>query len=115
MAFMDTTDQYVLFGNLIDNCIEAVNRLEEGHIKNILVNVHREKGFVIVCTENSYTGELEWKDGHLSTSKADKASHGFGMLSIEHIVNKYKGKFSINPEGHVFRISIVFPVQMQIA
>ena len=33
LNFMETTDLYVLFGNLIDNCIEAVSQLPEGETK----------------------------------------------------------------------------------
>ena len=110
LNFMETTDLYVLFGNLIDNCIEAVSRLPEEENKNIQVTVRRDKGFVIVSTENSYQGELKWADGRLRTSKADKSNHGFGLLSIERIIKRYNGRYSINPENHVFCINIVFPV-----
>ena len=82
LNFMETTDLYVLFGNLIDNCIEAVSKLPEAENKNIQVTVRRDKGFVIVSTENSYQGELKWADGRLRTSKTDKNNHGFGLLSI---------------------------------
>ena len=110
LNFMETTDLYVLFGNLIDNCIEAVSKLPEAENKNIQVTVRRDKGFVIVSTENSYQGELKWADGRLRTSKADKSNHGFGLLSIERIIKRYNGRYSINPENHVFCINIVFPV-----
>lgn len=110
LNFMDTTDLYVLFGNLIDNCIEAVSKLPGDEVKNIQVTVRRDKGFVIVATENGYVGELQWSGKRLRTSKADKSNHGFGMLSIENIVHKYSGRYSINVEDHIFYMNIVFPV-----
>ncbi len=110
LNFMETTDLYVLFGNLIDNCIEAVSRLPKEENKIIQVTVRRDKGFVIVSTENSYQGELKWADGRLRTSKADKSNHGFGLLSIERIIKRYNGRYSISPDNHVFCINIVFPV-----
>lgn len=108
---IETTDLYVLFGNLIDNCIEAVSQLEEGQVKNIQVTVRREKGFVIISTENGYVGQLKWYGGRLRTSKDDKRNHGYGMLSIGNIVHKYGGRYSIKTEDQVFYMSIVLPLQ----
>ncbi len=107
--FMGTTDQYILFGNLLDNAIEAVSRLPEGEVKNIQVTVRRDKGFVIITTENGYAGELQWDGGRLRTSKKDKQSHGFGILSIEKIVHKYGGRYSISTEDQIFAMNIVLP------
>ncbi len=107
--FMGTTDQYILFGNLLDNAIEAVSRLPEGEVKNIQVTVRRDKGFVIITTENGYAGELQWNGGRLRTSKKDKQSHGFGILSIEKIVHKYGGRYSISTEDQIFAMNIVLP------
>ena len=107
--FMGTTDQYILFGNLLDNAIEAVSQLPEGEVKNIQVTVRRDKGFVIITTENGYAGELEWDGGRPRTSKKDKQSHGFGILSIEKIVHKYGGRYSINTEDRIFSMNIVLP------
>ena len=113
LDFIGTTDLYVLFGNLIDNAIEAVSKLPESEIKNIQVNVRRDRGFVIVTIENSYTGELAWSEGRLITSKSDKRNHGYGIRSIEKIVHKYNGRYSISTEDHIFSMNIVFPAGMQ--
>ena len=111
LDFMETTDLYVLFGNLIDNCIEAVSRLPENEVRNIQVMVRRDKGFVIVTTENPFQGELQWTGGRLRTSKPDQDNHGFGLLSIEKIVKKYDGRYSISTDDHIFAMNIVFPVK----
>lgn len=113
LDFIGTTDLYVLFGNLIDNAIEAVSKLPENEIKNIQVNVRRDRGFVIVTIENSYTGELAWSEGRLITSKSDKRNHGYGIRSIEKIVHKYNGRYSISTEDHIFSMNIVFPAGIQ--
>lgn len=112
LNFMETTDLYVLFGNLVDNCIEAVSRLPENEVRNIQVMVRREKGFVIVTTENGFQGELKWAGGRPRTSKPDQENHGFGLLSIEKIVNKYGGRYSISTDDHIFTMSIVFSVKV---
>ena len=107
--FMGTTDQYILFGNLLDNAIEAVSQLPEGEVKNIQVTVRRDKGFVVITTENGYAGQVQWVDGRLSTSKKDKQNHGYGILSIEKIVHKYGGRYSIDTDDQIFTMNIVLP------
>ncbi len=109
--FMETTDLYVLFGNLIDNAIEAVQKLPQEEVRNIQVTVRRERGFVVITTENGYAGTLEWTDGRPGTSKEDKQNHGFGLLSIEKIVHKYGGRYSISTDDQIFCMSILFPSQ----
>ena len=109
LNFMETTDLYVLFGNLIDNCIEAVSKLPEDEARYIQIMVRREKGFLIITTENCFQGELKWKQGRPMTSKPDQEYHGFGILSIEKIVKKYDGRYSISADDHIFIMNIVFP------
>ena len=65
---------------------------------------------MIITTENRYVGELQWRAGRLFTSKEDKDNHGYGMLSIENIVHKYGGRYSISTEDQVFCMNIVLPV-----
>ena len=56
-------------------------------------------------------GELHWTDGRLRTSKNDTQNHGFGILSIEKIIHKYGGRYSIQTDDHIFTMNIVFPVK----
>ena len=114
LNFMETTDLYVLFGNLIDNCIEAVSQLSETEVKNIQVTVRQEKGFVIITTENGYAGELHWVNGRPKTSKKDQENHGYGILSIEQITKKYGGSYSIQNEEHIFTMNLVFPISQPV-
>ncbi|MBR1685705.1 MAG: sensor histidine kinase [Clostridia bacterium] len=110
VAFMETTDLYVLFGNLLDNCIEAVTKLPPEEVKNIQVTVRKDRSFAVITTENGYMGELHWSGGRLRTSKGDKNNHGFGMLGMENIVHKYGGRYSISTDHQIFSMNIVFPI-----
>ena len=47
------------------------------------------------------------------TSKDDKQNHGFGILSIEKIIHKYGGRYSIQTDDHIFVMNSVFPVNME--
>ena len=112
LQFMDTTDAFVMFGNIMDNCIEAVELLEEEQ-RYILVNVLRNGGFVLIHTTNHYSADIGWKDGLPQTTKPDQKEHGFGMLSIETVVKRYNGEMSIRTENGIFDLNIIIPIPKQ--
>lgn len=110
LSFMDTTDTFVMFGNIMDNCIEAVEPLEEEE-RYILVNVLRNGGFILIHTTNHYKADLGWtEEGLPQTTKSDQKEHGFGMLSIETVVKRYNGELSIRAEDGIFELNIILPV-----
>jgi len=42
------------------------------------------------------------------TTKEDHGFHGFGMKSIQMVVEKYHGYFSIRSENQLFVLNVVF-------
>ena len=107
---MKQSDIYSLFGNAIDNAIEAVERIEDDEKRCIIVRVKKSRGMVLVHIENYYNGELSFKGGLPQTTKKDKRYHGFGMKSIRMIVEKYHGYFSTKSTDGIFSLDILLPV-----
>lgn len=100
-----------LFGNLLDNAIEAVSRVEDAERKNISLLIRRRGDFLSVYEENYYEGELRWGREVPETTKTDSRYHGFGMKSIRMIVENHGGNVSIRAEDGVFNMNILFPVK----
>lgn len=109
IAFMDDADVYSLFGNALDNSIEAVLKLEECDKRVIGVVVYKKAGLITMNINNSYSGKITLKDGLPVTTKGDSFYHGFGMKSIKMIVAKYGGKMNISLDRSVFSLSIIIP------
>lgn len=107
MSFMSDGDIYAMFGNLVDNAIEAVMGLDEGD-RSIGLKVREELGMVYVNIYNRYSGEVTFSGGLPQTAKADKTAHGYGLKSIAMLVRKYDGELHIDADGGVFSVSIVF-------
>lgn len=109
LDFMTEGDLYCLFGNIIDNALEAVNGHRRARAQGCEFCLIKSKNdMLVVQTENYFAGELVFKDGLPQTTKGDKNYHGFGMRSIRMIVNKYGGALSAKAEDGVFYLNIIF-------
>ena len=104
---MSDTDIYSLFGNMIDNAIEAVKHFEPGK-RTIGLSVKNVKNFVVVNIYNRFEGDLSFENGLPLTTKQNRPFHGYGLKSIRNIVEKYNGNMRISTDNHVFSLTIVF-------
>ncbi len=110
IGFLPSGDIYALFGNALDNAIEAVRHLDDIGRRNISVNVHSQGQLLSIHVENYYDGELQFRDDLPVTNKGDKAYHGFGMRSMQLIAEKYDGYLAVGAKDDVFRLDIVIPI-----
>ncbi len=109
LDFITPTDMYSLFGNALDNAIEAVSELEISK-RNISLFVKRVGNMLSVHIENYYDGErLIDENGLPKTTKSDEIYHGFGMLSMRTITEKYGGTLAFEADGNIFSLNIMFP------
>jgi hypothetical protein len=106
LSFMEPVDLFTLFGNMLDNAIEAVKDLPKEK-RSISLEVSEKLGMLRIREENPYT-DLDVKDGKLITTKSDKESHGFGVRSMELVAQKYEGVLSYEMENGVFVLTIMF-------
>ena len=110
LNFMRESDIYSLFGNILDNAIEAADKLEESEQKVIKLSVEKQGYFVSIHEENYFSDKLEFEDGLPRTTKPDTVYHGFGMKSIRMLAEQYDGSVKICSEGNRFILDIMFPV-----
>ncbi len=109
LSFIKNSDLYALLGNILDNAIEAVDKVDDQTKRCINFIVEKKHGAVTVCADNYYTGEIvKDENGIIVTKKTDESRHGFGLKSIREIANRYDGIFDVNTEKDIFRLSIVF-------
>lgn len=109
--FIEMADICSIFSNMIDNAIEACNKIEDGNIekeiklRGTIVN----KFFVIKC-ENSKVNNIKLKENKILTDKKDSFLHGIGISSIESSVEKYRGNTEISLSENKFVITILIPL-----
>ena len=84
LAFMDELDLYTLFGNALDNAIEANRKISNVHERWISVQIQNKKGILLVEIVNPYEGSLVYDSNHMPvTSKHDTGSHGFSKIRMD--------------------------------
>lgn len=110
-SFLPPMDLYALFGNILDNAIEAVRQLEQKEKAIVNLNVHTEGKMLLIHCENYFNGTLQFADGLPLSTKGDEAYHGFGVKSIRMVAEKYKGTMSVSVDGDVFAVNVILPLQ----
>lgn len=106
LSFMDDVDAYSLFGNLVDNAIEALK--DEAQKRVISLIIKGQGDFVSISIQNFFSKQLHFENGLPITTKKDKNYHGYGMQSIKMICEKYNGTLSINTNDNIFSVNILF-------
>ena len=96
LDFMSDYDIYALFGNALDNAIEAVERIAEEEERIISFSVRTGNGVISVHVENTYLESPNFVNGMPQTIKSDKRVHGFGVRSMINIAKKYGGNLTMN-------------------
>lgn len=109
--FMSVSDMYSLFGNALDNAIEAVSKVDDDSGRIIGLRIHAVGQLITVNLKNSFCGEIEFdEDGYPKTTKEDKNYHGYGIKSIRYIVEKYDGSVAVQVGDGYFNLNILVPI-----
>lgn len=107
---LEPQEIYSLFGNALDNAIEAVRGIEEPERRLISLNVRRSGTMCVINVENSCDAAPAFRDGVPVTTKADAGSHGFGTRSMRGIVERHGGVLTFGCEDGIFHVDALLPV-----
>lgn len=110
MHFISSIDLYSIFGNLLGNAIEAVEKINNPDKRVISLTSDRKNDMLKIHIENYYTGPLHFTAGLPDTTKPDSAVHGFGLKSVRLIIEKYSGNLSIHHTDEIFYVNILIPI-----
>lgn len=110
LDFVNETDLYSLFGNALDNALEAVMKIEDKEKRIISLNVSRAGKFVSICVKNSFDGKIDFDGALPVTTKEDMDYHGYGIKSMNYIAEKYNGNLSVGVKDEMFWLNVLLPV-----
>ena len=100
-------DLCVIIGNLLDNAMEACAKMPEKAFIRLYIGRHKEMLYISVS--NSSSGELR-RAGKSYLSTKGSPSHGFGLLRIDRIADKYGGFVNRQSEEGIFATEITLPL-----
>ena len=93
---MDEMDIYSLFGNLLNNAIEACQGQKDPWLR---VSCGPVKSYLAIEVENSVSGDIMKENPTLSTTKKDSQSHGIGLRILKRIAEQYNGVLHYEMKG----------------
>ncbi len=93
-----------LFGNLLDNAIEACEQMEEK--RWIEVIIHCQQSILFLEISNSINEKPVIEQGRFLTHKEETGSHGLGLKSVKRIVERYDGDIAYQIGNKMFCIKI---------
>lgn len=96
-----------IFFNLLDNAIEACEKIEKQD-KWIRIAIKKKNKIYVMKVENSIEKPIIIKNGEFVTEKEDKEHHGIGMKSVESSVKQYGGKVNWSHTKDRFIVVITF-------
>lgn len=94
-----------VYGNLLDNAIEAVSKLD-GEGRQIDFKAVRQMDMLCIFCENPYLS-VKRENGRFLSTKSDTAEHGLGLRQIGHIAGKHNGTVDITAENGIFSVSVL--------
>lgn len=105
-GFIEPLDISTIFGNALDNALEASMKLPQEE-RVVTAKADRIRNMLSIVFENHTIGEIDKTN---KSTKEDKFLHGFGIRNIKKAVGKYGGQCSIKVEKGMFSLKIIIPV-----
>ena len=111
-----------LFGNLLDNALEACERVRQRKEENaaakgapgreeipeIMVKIEQQNQMLFIEISNSTDEIPEQKERGFQSSKNDPSLHGYGLKSVERIVEDHDGVIRYDADGRSFTVTVTF-------
>ena len=108
MSFtLANADLCVVLGNALDNAIEA-NVDKDVSDPYIDLRMKYDQNNLVVIIQNSFDGIIE-KDGYgrIVTKKKDFTNHGFGIPSIQKVIQKYNGFMKTETDHNNYKVTMI--------
>lgn len=102
-------DITIILGNLLDNALNAVKKLEKN--RYIDIKIKYTKGRLILKIDNSFDGTIIKEKGKIITSHRDKNNHGLGLESVKTVLEKYNGVIEFKYDSNKFHTALLMFVE----
>jgi len=105
---MDSFELCTLFGNLLENALEACQKAPEGQ-RRITLRGAPQGGQLLITVRNTFDGTVLKEEDHIISRKG--SCGGLGIKSIRAIASRHSGEYLPTWEGQTFTASVVLRMQ----
>lgn len=95
----------IVLSNVLDNAIEACEQTEGESRITLIIEIAGQ--YLHIYVENTSPKRTPQKNGKFTSTKADQNLHGYGMVSIQKIVEKYDGEMICKYKEGVFSTAVM--------
>lgn len=91
--------------NLLDNALEAAVRTPPDRPREIRCTLQIKQSYLAISCENTYDGTLSTDElGQFLTTKDAQGEHGFGLVQMRTIAEKYGSTLSVSHDTEHFQV-----------
>lgn len=104
----DAFDVGIILQNLLQNAVEACEKVREGERYLVLTGTRKGR-FFLIEVQNSFAGEVVFgQDGlPLTTKQEDAFMHGIGLANVRREAEKYMGGLELKADGRKFSAAVL--------
>lgn len=101
--FVKPIDITTIFGNLLDNAIEACEKTEE---KKMRLKIYPFNEFTYIQLSNSFNKKISWNK--MGRPQSDKGEyHGIGLENVDNVLKKYNGNIQFTVKENNFIVEVM--------
>lgn len=101
---IDDIDLCSLFGNTLDNAIEAA---KQAPIKEITMKARYYNGFLSYEIANTKKNQIKKNGSRFFSTKTKPQEHGIGLQAVRSIVESYTGTLDIHYDDELFSLVVL--------
>lgn len=106
-------DLCVILGNLLDNAIEACMQIPRESERFIRIYIDILQGQLYLYVINATAEKLK-RQGHTYRSTKASREHGYGLMRMDRMVEKYHGYLNRQDEEGVFATEVLLPLEVTV-
>ena len=103
-------DLCILFGNCIENAVEACGYVKDMTQRFINVDGKIQNGTLVIVMDNAFDGFINKVNNRL---KSRKKFGGIGLKTVQAVVGKYQGSIDMEYPENVFTIFLKIPLKQK--